>query len=449
MLSTVNDQIDKKLNLGIIITLGVSMLCPEYIAPIFLFATFIYFKKLFSKTNRKALLGTMGKVFFVHMCYMLVSAIWSKSTLMSILVPLMWMGCFLGYVLLANSLNKEEKINNAITAINISAGLIGLIAIVEIVTFNLTKYVEWFNYKFPNPFYWHINDKFFDALPFEITNYIFASRASATFDNPLILATYLIICVPFCAFGSVYFNHSRNRKISRICLILAIGGTVCTSSRASYIAVGLSIIVMLLSSKKLFKKLFPFLIALLVTVPVGLYLRFKNTPIGDFLASNTQRVNIWKNCTKMFLQNPIIGLGSGTENIHTLLRDTYGIDRHHAHSLYLEMFVEGGIIGGAFTIALIVLIIKNIVKLYKMKDEKFRNYASLYAASFIAFGTMSISEFTLQSAKELMIFFFLAGFLEATVRIAENKEQLAEDETRNDEVMQIQNKSAEKETVTQ
>lgn len=436
MLSAENYQVDKRLNLGIIITLGISMLCPEYIAPIFLFATFIYFKRLFSKTNRKALLGTMGKVLFVHMCYMLVSAIWSKTTLMSILVPLMWMGCFLGYVLLSNALNKEEKINNAVTAVNISAGLIGLMAIVEIVTFNLTKYVDWFNYKFPNPFYWHINDKFFDLLPIDVTNYIFASRASATFDNPLILATYLVVCIPFCAFGSVYFHHSRNRKISRVCLLFAIGGTICTSSRASYIAIGLSIVVMLLSSKKLFKKLFPFLIALLVTVPIGLYLRFKNTPIGDFLASNTQRFNIWKDCFEMFTQNPIIGLGAGTENIHTLLRDTYGINRHHAHSVYLEMFVEGGIIGGAFMITLIVLIIKNIIKLYKMKEERFRNYASLYAASFAAFATMSVSEFTLQSAKELMTFFFLAGFLEATVRIAENKEQLAEDELPDENIKQ-------------
>lgn len=428
MLSAVNYQIDKRLNLGIIITLGVSMLFPEYLAPFFLFGTFIYFKRHFSQTNRKALMGTMGKVFFAHTCYMLISAIWSKSTLMSILIPLLWMGCFLGFVLLSNSLNKEEKINNAITAVNVSAGIIGLMAIIEIVTFNLTKYIEWFNFKFPNPFYWKINDVFFDALPFDITNYIFASRASATFDNPLILATYLVICVPFCAFGSVYFNHSRNRKISRVCLVFAIGGTICTSSRASYIAIGLSIIVMLLSSKRLFKKLFPFLIALIIAVPVGLYLRFKNTPIGDFLASNEQRANIWKDCFEMFTQHPILGLGAGTENIHNLLRDTYGIDRHHAHNLYLEMFVEGGVIGGAFTVVLIVLIIKNIIKLYKMKEANFKNYASLYAASFVAFGTMSISEFTLQSAKELMIFFFLAGFLEATVRIADKKEQFAEDE---------------------
>ena len=102
----------------------------------------------------------------------------------------------------------------------------------------------------------------------------------------------------------------------------------------------------------------------------------------------------------------------------------------------MEMFVEGGIIGGAFMITLIVLIIKNIIKLYKMKEERFRNYASLYAASFAAFATMSVSEFTLQSAKELMTFFFLAGFLEATVRIAEHKEQLAEDELPDENIKQ-------------
>jgi hypothetical protein len=39
-----------------------------------------------------------------------------------------------------------------------------------------------------------------------------------------------------------------------------------------------------------------------------------------------------------------------------------------------------------------------------------------------------MSEFTLQSAKELMIFFFLLGFIEATFRLATDNTQLASDE---------------------
>jgi O-antigen ligase len=304
-----------------------------------------------------------------------------------------------------------------------------LIAILEIVTFNLSKYIDWFNFYFPNPFYYEINDKVFKLMPIEIINYKFRSRASATFDNPLILATYLSITAPFCAYGSVYFTEKKSKIISRISFLFALGGLIFTSSRSAYIAIAIAIIILLISNKNVFKKLLPFMIIFAVAIPVGLTLRYKNTSVSDFFNSDSMRIQIWKDCFEMFLKNPILGLGAGTDNIHTLLRDTYGIiNRTHAHNLFLEMLVEGGIIGGIFVISLLFILIKNLVKLFKLKDKKYKSYAFLYTASLLSFLVMSMSEFTLQSAKELMIFFILLGFVEATFRMATDSTQPAQDE---------------------
>lgn len=429
MIPLLKSHIDQKLYGGLVITLGASMIFPEYITPFFVFALYIYFMKIFKSTGRNAKMGTLGKLFFIDMIYMLISAIWSNTHFYSVLISLLWMGCFLSYLLAANIINTQDKLKTAITAVNISAGIIGFIAVVEILTYNLTKYVDWFNFYFPNPLYYYINDKIFDLLPIEVINYKFSSRASATFDNPLILATYLSITTPFCAFGSVYFKHSKNRKISRACFIFALGGLICTSSRSSYIAIAIAIIVMLISNKRIFKKLFPFVILLAVAIPIGLGLRYKNTSVTEFFDSNNMRIEIWKNCIDMFTHNPVLGLGAGTDNIHTLLRDTYGIiNRTHAHNLFLEMLVEGGIIGGALMTALIVIIIKNIIKIFKLKNNKYKHYGVLYTSSLLSFTVMSMSEFTLQTPKELMIFFFLLGFVEATLRMAEDKVQSAPDE---------------------
>lgn len=421
-------SIDRKLYGGLVITLGASMIFPEYIAPFFVFVLYIYFMKIFKSTGRNAKMGVFGKLFFIDLIYMLISAIWSNTHFYSVLISLLWMGCFLSYILAANIINTQDKLKTAITAVNISAGIIGFIAIIEIATYNMTKYADWFNFCFPNPLYYYINDSVFKLLPIEVVNYKFSARASATFDNPLILATYLAVTTPFCAFGSVYFKHSKNRKISRACTFFALGGLICTSSRSSYIAIGIAIIVMLISNKKIFKKMFPFVIALAVAVPIGLGLRYKNTSVTEFFDSDNMRINIWKSCFDMFLHNPILGLGAGTDNIHTQLRDTYGINRTHAHNLFLEMLVEGGIIGILLILALIVIQIKNIIKIFKLKNSKYRPYGILYTASLLSFTVMSMSEFTLQSPKELMIFFFLLGFVEATFRMAADKTQFAPDE---------------------
>lgn len=419
---------DKKLFSGLIITLGMSMLFPEYIAPIFVFVLYVFFLKHFKKTGRNAKMGSVGKVFFTYTVYMLISSVWSKTHVFSALIALLWMGCFLGYVLIANIINSEDKLKSAITAINVSAGIIGLIAICEFASFNLTRYVSWFHFLFPNPLYYEVNDFVFDLIPVDIINYRFRSRSSATFDNPLILAMYLVIVTPLCAFGSVYFEKSKSRKISRACLVFAFGGIISTSSRSAYIAIGVSMIIMLFSNKKLFKKLFPVLLILAVALPIGMLYRYKNLSLQDFLASDSQRIGIWKSCLDMFIHHPIFGLGAGTDNIHTLLIEQYGIERPHAHNLFLQMMVEGGIIGGAFVIATVILVVKSIYKIYKLQDKKYKPYAVLYTACLAGFTVSSLTEFTLQSAKELMIFFFLLGFIEATFRIVTNQTQFAQSE---------------------
>ena len=432
MLPIAKEKTDSKLFLGLIITLGASMLMPEYIAPLFVFGLYIHFMKVFKSSGRNARMGDVCKLFFVYTGYMLLSSIWSDEHLMSALVSLLWMGCMLSMILLGNIINSEEKLKSAITAVNISAGIIGLMAIVSVITYNIFMYVYHHYHEriwlFPNPFYWELNDFVFDLLPIEVINYKFRSRASATFDNPLILATYLVIATPFCAFGSVSFRRSKNRKISRVCLLLALGGLVCTSSRGACVAIAVAFVIMLFSNKKVFKKIFPFCMLLAVSVPVVLLLRYRNTKVTDFIESNSQRVGIWKSCWQMFLDHPIIGMGAGTENIHQSLINDYNIPRTHAHNLFLEMIVEGGIIGGLFVAAIAVLIIINIVRICKAKDGKYRHYGFLYMAGLVGFVVMSTFEFTLQSAKELMIFFFLLGFIEATYRIATDKTQVAPDE---------------------
>lgn len=446
LLSQVNT--DKKIYKGTLITLGLSMLMPEYIAPFFIFVLYIMFMKTFKSSGRNAKLGTMGKVFFSYTIYMLMSAIWSSEHLNSALIALLWMGCFLGYILLANIINTKEKLNKAIYATSISAGIIGFIALLEIGTYNLSEHIDWFNFKFPNPLYWHINDFVFSLLPVDIINYIFASRASATFDNPLILATYLALVTPFCAFASVNFTKSKERKVSRVCLLLAIGGLICTGSRSSYIGLALSIIILLFSSKKLFKKLFPFLIILAIAAPVGLYLRYHNTSSVDFSESTKNRVFIWQCCWDLFTKHSILGMGAGTEPIHQELMNTYGIqNRSHAHNLFLEMLTEGGIIGFIFVIAIFFVIIKSLAKICKAKNKEYGNYGALYISSLIGFLVMSMTEFTLQSAKELMIFFFVLGFIEATYRIVNNEQQLAPDESVMYDIIDDKDELKNKETI--
>lgn len=420
---------DKKIFTWLLTIIGVSFILPEYIAPLFVFFFYIPFLRHFKKTGRNAKIGNLGKAFMAYMCYMIVSGIWSGTHLLSSLIGLLWMGCFLFYIESANIINTKDKLKNAIFALNISSGVIGIIATLEFATYNLTKYVDGFNFTISNPLYYQLNDWVFNLFPFEIINSQYPSRAAATFDNPLILATFLIITTPFCAFSSVYFKHSKHRKLSRVCFAFSLLGILCTESRGAYIAIALSIATLLISSKKIFKKLLPFMFVLAIGIPLTIALRYKNNSSGnEFLASNNNRLAIWRVCADLFTEHPIIGMGAGTENIHQEILQRIGINRSHAHNLFLEIATEGGIIGVVLVIAIIVVFAKNLFKLFHLKNNAYRPYAVLYTSSIIGFITMSLYEHTLQSPKEMMIFFLFLGFAEATLRMAEGTIQLSSDE---------------------
>ena len=420
---------DKKIFTWLLTIIGISFILPEYIAPLFVFFFYIPFLRHFKKTGRNAKIGNLGKAFMAYMCYMIMSGIWSGTHLLSSLIGLLWMGCFLFYIESANIINTKDKLKNAIFALNISSGIIGIIATLEFATYNLTKYVDGFNFTISNPLYYQLNDWVFNLFPFEIINSQYPSRAAATFDNPLILATFLIITTPFCAFSSVYFKHSKHRKLSRVCFVFSLLGILCTESRGAYIAIALSIATLLISSKKIFKKLLPFMFVLAIGIPLTIALRYKNNSSGnEFLASNNNRLAIWRVCADLFTEHPIIGMGAGTENIHQEIIQRIGINRSHAHNLFLEIATEGGIIGVIFVIAIIAIFAKNLFKLFHLKNNAYRPYAVLYTSSIIGFITMSLYEHTLQSPKEMMIFFLFLGFAEATLRMAEGTIQLSADE---------------------
>lgn len=420
---------DKKIFTWLLTIIGVSFILPEYIAPLFVFFFYIPFLRHFKKTGRNAKIGNLGKAFMAYMCYMIMSGIWSGTHLFSSLIGLLWMGCFLFYIESANIINTKDKLKNAIFALNISSGVIGIIATLEFATYNLTKYVDGFNFTISNPLYYQLNDWVFSLFPFEIINSQYPSRAAATFDNPLILATFLIITTPFCAFSSVYFKHSKHRKLSRVCFAFSLLGILCTESRGAYIAIALSIVTLLISSRKIFKKLLPFMFVLAIGIPLTIALRYKNNSSGnEFLASNNNRLAIWRVCADLFTEHPIIGMGAGTENIHQEIIQRIGINRSHAHNLFLEIATEGGIIGVVLVIAIIVVFAKNLFKLFYLKNNAYRPYAVLYTSSIIGFITMSLYEHTLQSPKEMMVFFLFLGFAEATLRMAEGTIQLSSDE---------------------
>ena len=129
---------------------------------------------------------------------------------------------------------------------------------------------------------------------------------------------------------------------------------------------------------------------------------------------------MWEACFKSISERPLIGFGAGCESTAQRMAE-FGVRRPHAHSLYIEMASALGILGLLFLFVVFGFIIYDIIKLIKLGDG-WGKLGIAFLAIFVGFAVISLTEFTLQTPKELQYFMLVLGMLEATKRMAiENK----------------------------
>ena len=82
------------------ISLFTFFILPEYVSPFILFASFIIFKRQWTKEKRLAKVGTVGKIEIALMGYMLLSVLWSPTKLDTLGCAGLWWGMFLIQVMI-------------------------------------------------------------------------------------------------------------------------------------------------------------------------------------------------------------------------------------------------------------------------------------------------------------------------------------------------------------
>jgi O-antigen ligase len=133
--------------------------------------------------------------------------------------------------------------------------------------------------------------------------------------------------------------------------------------------------------------------------------------------SNSQRKNLWKANTSIFLDYPIIGAGYSLNN--SRLTEYYkklniqddGF-RSHAHNQYLHFAAGTGILGLLFYLFFIGSIFKDALKGYLQSSDNHTKsiYLSLLS-SFISFLIAGLTESNFSISKNRLLFLFLCSFI--------------------------------------
>ena len=430
MTETLNQPNTDKLRYLAPATFLLAGLSPEYIGPLFTAIGFILVLKNRIKARKKPHFGDLGISILIYMAWMLVSTIWTSSVISSLASLGLWSLMFSGYYFFTETIENETDIDNVIFCGALCAGIAGAIGVGQMVLYHISEDIS----RYFNPFWRFIDfgvEKLVVFLPEFITSkmgsttfHSFATRGCGTYSNPLFFATAEIMLFPFAAHAALCFEDKKKSIIGLLCLVASLGGIACSYSRGPYIYSVLVFAILLLYGGKKLKTL------LLVgsVSACGILIVFNGTVkrlltllSNKDISVNTRKV-LYDAVFDMIKNKPVLGYGTGFDNVRQMLHNVYEVKQPHAHNIFLEAWVEHGVVGPILLVAIFVIFFINIIKLVRL-GQKQRQYGVTLLASVAGFLLCGMTDCLFYGFKPLQYFLMIIGLSQAVLALYLKKKQ--------------------------
>lgn len=399
-------------------------LMPEYVAPFFTGIGFILVLRNRIKNKIKPKFGDLGISILIYMVWMLVSCLWTSSVISSLASIGLWSLMFAGYYFFTETIETQEDVDRLIFCAALCAGITGVIGVGQMVLYHTSVEVS----RYFNPFWRFIDygvEKLVVFLPEFITSkmgsttfHSFATRACGTYSNPLFFATIQVMLFPFAAHTLLCSEDKKRKLIGLICFAASLGGVACSYSRGPYLYACIIFAVLLFyGGKKTLK-----LLGIGGVTAGGILIIFNGTVkrilslLNDKDISVNTRKGLYSAIFEMIEDKPIFGYGTGFDNVRQMLHNTYNIKQPHAHNIFLEAWVEHGIIGPILLVGILVVFLINIIRLAKCGTKQRELSVTLFA-SVAGFVLCGITDCLFYGLKPLQYFMMVLGISQAVFAI--------------------------------
>ena len=242
-------------------------------------------------------------------------------------------------------------------------------------------------------------------------------RVYSFFNNPNVLGEFLVMTIPLTAaviWGKIREEH---KALFGFILLSMAACMIFTWSRGAWLGVFIACALFFVIMDK--RWVFVGILALLV-LPLLLVLS-GNTAILERLlsvgntsdSSTAYRVAIWQAAVKMIRDFWISGIGIGSEAfkmvypVYSLAGADFAL---HSHNLYLQIWVEMGVIGIGSLLAMTVMFIKQVFSSNVIKQRKTDSKAKIVlalGAGFLGFMFQGLTDYVWYNYKILMIYWII------------------------------------------
>ena len=315
------------------------------------------------------------------------------------------------YFVFSAVVNTPMKMQKTIKALVYSGFFVAIIAILQFFAqfvFGL-NYVYSFWAKYISPLF--LGNNVTDAVlrnPSWLVNVSGRTylRATAMFPDPHMLAFFLGMLIPL-ALG-LYLKNKKTSYLIIFCVMFL--ADLLTFSRGGYLGLFSGAVVVFLMAWKKIKKQYKITVGLvfilgmlILSIPGPISQRFFSS--FDFKeGSNQGRLETWRKAEEIILKHPFGGVGIGNYPLEIKATADYR-EPIYAHSLYLDISAETGLISLVAWLGMLVLVALNFIK--KAKRDILFFCAML---SVIIFSAHALAETPLYSPIILPLFLIILAF---------------------------------------
>lgn len=377
-------------------------LLPEYAAPVLAIAS-LFTAYLDARSRDGIRIGVLGKLLLLFIAYQCLGILYSEHRGNTLATVLMWGVMFLVYLTLSTVLTTRKRLRITLFFVAAAAGIVGFIACGQYVLRDVL------HLSIPNQFWLRFDRFFYARFPMDIDLTMGINRAASTFNNPNILAEYLVMTIPLVGYYGFYGKRTPLRLLGRCFLLLAIFGTAVSFSRGAYIALLSMLLVIIVTHMRQITPFAMCLIAVVSLIPEAVVSRFLS--IGEGGGAIFERFEAWEVAIQAIIQSPLFGLGGGISNFWEYL-NRMGVGAPHAHNLILQVLVEGGFIALFLLCLVATRLLQDSLGLLG-RSRSASSVGMIFLIFAVAFVVHGMVDYPFLSPKLIGTFCLVLGFFDA------------------------------------
>lgn len=331
--------------------------------------------------------------------FFVLALIWgcinSFSVMSSVSQVAVHISFILFYFIVLNTIRTKEQWNALLKLFLLSAFLVAAYGVVQNFT-GVSSTQSW------------VDEEMFQDIKVRVYSF---------FNNPNVLGEFLVMTIPL-TIAILWGRSKENHKLLYSFILLSmIACMIFTWSRGAWLGVffACALLLVIMDKRWVFLGVLALLILPLLLVVSG------NTAILERLLSvgNTQdtstayRVSIWQASIHMIRDFWVSGIGIGSESFKTVypVYALAGADfALHSHNLYLQIWVEMGIIGILTLFSMFFMFFRSVFSETVIKMRKTSNTAKAVIAlgtGVLGFLLQGLTDYVWYNYKILMIFWIV------------------------------------------